>query len=189
MEFTTWCPIIRITCGGKTTIAQMLQNAFPSSIMFKQDDYFHDENSKHHIIIPELNHANWECLNSVNFEALVQDVTSLVKEEPKENDSMIIVDGHLIFNYLPLGNLFHKKFFITLKKEECWERRRIRVYNPADPPGYFDLCVWPMYLKNKEEMERQMKDIVYLNGTDDKMVLFQKVMSELHQSGLHNDNH
>lgn len=28
-----------------------------------------------------------------------------------------------------------------------------RVYTPPDPPGYFDGHVWPMYLKNRNEME------------------------------------
>lgn len=28
-----------------------------------------------------------------------------------------------------------------------------RVYKPPDPPGYFDGHVWPMYLKNRREME------------------------------------
>lgn len=29
----------------------------------------------------------------------------------------------------------------------------LRVYTPPDPPGYFDGYVWPMYLKNREEIE------------------------------------
>lgn len=29
----------------------------------------------------------------------------------------------------------------------------LRVYTPPDPPGYFDGHVWPMYLKNRCEME------------------------------------
>lgn len=28
-----------------------------------------------------------------------------------------------------------------------------RVYTPPDPPGYFDGYVWPMYLKNRQEMD------------------------------------
>lgn len=29
----------------------------------------------------------------------------------------------------------------------------LRAYTPPDPPGYFDGHVWPMYLKNRREME------------------------------------
>lgn len=35
----------------------------------------------------------------------------------------------------------------------------LRVYSPPDPPGYFDGHVWPMYLKNRQEMENMMSDI------------------------------
>lgn len=34
-----------------------------------------------------------------------------------------------------------------------------RVYAPPDPPGYFDGHVWPMYLKNRREMEDVEPDI------------------------------
>lgn len=34
-----------------------------------------------------------------------------------------------------------------------------RIYNPPDPPGYFDGHVWPMYLKHKREMEENETDI------------------------------
>lgn len=36
---------------------------------------------------------------------------------------------------------------------------RSRVYSPPDPPGYFDAHVWPMYLKNRDEMEAMVSDI------------------------------
>lgn len=38
------------------------------------------------------------------------------------------------------------------------ERRLKRNYIPADPPGYYDQYVWPMYLKNLEKISFQ-KDI------------------------------
>ena len=34
-----------------------------------------------------------------------------------------------------------------------------RVYTPPDPPGYFDGYVWPMYLKNRQEMESTVSGI------------------------------
>ncbi|XP_067121384.1 nicotinamide riboside kinase 1 [Centruroides vittatus] len=170
--------IAGVTCGGKTTLAEMLKKTIKNCIVIKQDEYFYDENSDHHVIIPELQHANWECLSSINWKELEARVKELLNEEPKDDYSTIIIDGHLIFNYEPLEKLFHKKFFLTLSKEECWERRRVRVYNPPDPPGYFDICVWPMYLKNKQEMAEKVNDIVYLNGSEDKNELFKKVIKE-----------
>lgn len=34
-----------------------------------------------------------------------------------------------------------------------------RTYVPPDPPGYFDAYVWPMYLKNRKEMDDAVNDI------------------------------
>lgn len=34
-----------------------------------------------------------------------------------------------------------------------------REYSPPDPPGYFDGHVWPMYLKNRHEMEDAKPEI------------------------------
>lgn len=34
-----------------------------------------------------------------------------------------------------------------------------RVYTPPDPPGYFDGHVWPMYLKNRQEMLSMVSEI------------------------------
>lgn len=35
----------------------------------------------------------------------------------------------------------------------------LRTYNPPDPCGYFDGHVWPMYLKNRNEMEDTVSDL------------------------------
>lgn len=35
----------------------------------------------------------------------------------------------------------------------------LRVYSPPDPSGYFDGHVWPMYLKNRQEMENMVSGI------------------------------
>lgn len=34
-----------------------------------------------------------------------------------------------------------------------------RVYTPPDPSGYFDGHVWPMYLKNRHEMQSVVSGI------------------------------
>lgn len=35
----------------------------------------------------------------------------------------------------------------------------LRVYSPPDPSGYFERHVWPMYLKNRKEMENMVSEI------------------------------
>lgn len=57
-----------------------------------------------------------------------------------------------------IAEICHEKFFIDLDKETVLSRRVHRNYIPADPPGYFEQWVWPMYVKNKEELKDQ-KDI------------------------------
>lgn len=58
-------------------------------------------------------------------------------------------------NTRPIADICHEKFFIDLDKETVLSRRIHRNYIPADPPGYFDQCVWPMYIKNKKELKNQ----------------------------------
>lgn len=41
-------------------------------------------------------------------------------------------------------------FYINIKFLACFSSTR--VYEPPDPPGYFDGHVWPMYLKHRQEM-------------------------------------
>lgn len=40
---------------------------------------------------------------------------------------------------------------INMKFPTCFDS--MRVYEPPDPPGYFDGHVWPMYLKHRREIE------------------------------------
>ena len=55
----------------------------------------------------------------------------------------------------PIAEICHEKFFIDLDQETVYARRLHRNYIPADPEGYFNQWVWPMYLKNKEELSEQ----------------------------------
>lgn len=71
----------------------------------------------------------------------------------------IIVEGHIIFNYTGYSFQFDHKFFFTLNKHVCFERRQRRTYIPPDPEGYFDEVVWPYYLSNKDKMIKIHDDI------------------------------
>ncbi|XP_022243660.1 nicotinamide riboside kinase 1-like isoform X3 [Limulus polyphemus] len=142
----------------------MLQKSITGSVVLSQDEFFREEYSDKHEMIPELQHANWESLSSIDWNNLMTKLSELKSHEPPSGNPLIIVEGHLIFNYLPLLQIFDKKYFLILSKEECWERRRVRMYSPPDPPGYFDMCVWPMYLKNKKEIEENVMGIDFTVG-------------------------
>lgn len=167
------------TNGGKTTLSKFLQNYFSGCIVVNQDEFFRPDDSKEHTVIPELNHKNWDCLTAINWHALMEKVTRILNSEPTVDNALLIVEGHLIFNYLPLENIFHKKYFLKLNKEECTKRRNTRVYDPPDVPGYFEMCVWPMYLSNLQELEKKHTEIMFLDGADNPECISETVISDL----------
>ena len=189
-----------VTNGGKTSMSEALKRKFDADVI-NMDDYFWEDDSPNHIRLAEFNgHANWDCVESIDFETMHRDILkwldkvtvqkTLEQNETNmaaENDvtiktgsdvKMLVIEGILIFNYKPLSELFAKKYFFTLTKEECTARRDKRSYEPPDPEGYFDGCVWPMHLKYKQELEGD-NSIVYLNGTDDRNKLFERVCNDI----------
>ncbi|XP_030214288.1 nicotinamide riboside kinase 1 isoform X2 [Gadus morhua] len=90
---------------------------------------------------------------------------------------VVIVEGFLIFNHRPLNELMNKKYFLEIPYDECQNRRCSRVYTPPDPPGYFDGHVWPMYLKNRQEM--QLQGIVFLDGLKSEAELLRYVYDDI----------
>lgn len=182
-----------VTCGGKTTIANQLHQILPKSKLISQDDYFLEVDDPRHVWIPELNHINFDILSSLDMEKMEHDIrelirnkklfpchdeikkfqrirsidalkTSLIEKIKKSDLEILILEGFCIFNYKPLRELFHLKYFFTLPKDECWARREKRVYEPPDCPGYFELCVWPEHVKQKEEVEKKVESVKYFDG-------------------------
>ncbi|XP_070993178.1 nicotinamide riboside kinase 1 isoform X4 [Oncorhynchus clarkii lewisi] len=92
---------------------------------------------------------------------------------------VLIVEGFLIFNYGPLNELMDKRYFLEIPYDVCKERRGSRVYTPPDLPGYFDGYVWPRYLKNRQEMEDMVSDIVFLDGLKSKEDLLDHVYGDV----------
>ncbi|KAK4815862.1 hypothetical protein QYF61_009030, partial [Mycteria americana] len=114
--------------------------------------------------------------------------SGVVTEEPQntcdnlkntEDVYILIVEGFLLYNYEPLNELWNRRYFLTLPYKEC--KRRRRVYQPADTPGYFDGHVWPMYLKYKNELEENASNVVYLDGTKSQEELLSCVYSDIIQ--------
>ncbi|KAJ3661470.1 hypothetical protein Zmor_005865 [Zophobas morio] len=107
-----------------------------------------------------------------------QNLEVAVYEKVKKSDVYIlIVEGFSIFNYKPLQNAFHLKYYFTLSKEECWQRREQRVYEPPDCPGYFEKCVWPEHEEQLREVREEVTDVKYFDGTSNNA--FESVLLDI----------
>lgn len=193
------------TCSGKTTLSKKLNEVLKNSRLINQDSYFFPEDDPRHTHIPELNHHNWDILTSLDMNRMYRDVMKVVsgtnvaaklnepdskpsasscnKNEIKNLDTRIlIIDGFLIFNYKPIADLCNLKYFLTITKQLCWERRRHRVYNPPDVPGYFDKVIWPEYEKYLKEIEKDKKlfsEINFIDGTTSKEKILQRILDDI----------
>ncbi|XP_074137514.1 nicotinamide riboside kinase 1 isoform X2 [Sminthopsis crassicaudata] len=175
-----------VTNGGKTTLAKKLQKQLPNCSVISQDDYFKPESE---IKIDENGFLQYDELEALNMETLMSAVYSWIKNpqnspesddlESAEEIPILIIEGFLLYNYKPLDTVWNRSYFLTIPYEECKRRRSTRVYEPPDPPGYFDGHVWPMYLKHRREIEDIKRNIVYLDGTKSEEDLFLRVYNDL----------
>jgi len=63
------------TCAGKTTLSQLLCNLFGTKAKkLHQDDFYHPDEYKGHVFLPELNHVNWEIETAFDNEKLAKTV-------------------------------------------------------------------------------------------------------------------
>ncbi|XP_053512131.1 nicotinamide riboside kinase 1 isoform X2 [Artibeus jamaicensis] len=153
-----------VTNGGKTTLAKNLQKHFPNCSVISQDDFFKPESE---IETDENGFLQYDVLEALNMEKMMSTISCWMENSRHPQGStdsrsteevpMLIVEGFLLFNY------------------------NTRVYQPPDPPGYFDGHVWPMYLKHRLEMEDITWEIVYLDGTKSEEDLFSQVYEDLRQ--------
>ncbi|XP_077200891.1 nicotinamide riboside kinase 1 isoform X2 [Paroedura picta] len=158
-----------ITNGGKTTLARKLKEQLPNCTIISQDDFF---KSQSEVAVDEHGFLQYDVLDALYMEKMVARIHSWManpegcelpslqnnmhdKEKKTEGCWVLIVEGFLLYNY------------------------STRVYNPPDPPGYFDGHVWPMYLKHKGEMEENETDIVYLDGTQLQDDLCSRIYSDI----------
>ncbi|XP_075454515.1 nicotinamide riboside kinase 1 isoform X2 [Ascaphus truei] len=181
-----------VTNGGKTTLANKLLKTLPNCSVVYQDDYFKPESE---VETDESGFKQYDVLEALDMETMMIRVNSWkrhpnkVVTSPDEHKKMhsnwekevyfLIVEGFLLYQYKPLDKLFNRRYLLTVPYEECKKRRSTRVYEPPDPPGYFDGHVWPMYLKHKKQMEEDQADIVFLDGTQSEDDIFSLVHADI----------
>ncbi|XP_040898880.1 nicotinamide riboside kinase 1 isoform X2 [Toxotes jaculatrix] len=184
-----------MTNGGKSTLSKGLHQQIPNSCIIAQDSYFKDD-----AVVPVDSNGfkQYDMLDALHMDTMMSEVESW-RRDPQSflrqrglnpqhatatDDTevfVLIVEGFLIFNYRPLNELFDKRYFMEIPYDVCKRRRSSRVYTPPDPPGYFDGHVWPMYLKNRQEMESMVSGIVFLDGLKPKEELLNAVCKDVCQ--------
>ena len=180
-----------VTNGGKSTLTEQLQSRLPTHTqVLSQDDYFYPVDSQYHILSPGgLAHNNWEVITAIDMKKMVYDVNEIVKSHPNPTDCcseesivtvssgatdfhpVLVIDGFILYDHPEMVKLCDLRYFITLRKEQCWERRSVRCYDPPDPPGYFEACVWPMYEQHLAKVKENTPDVIFLDGMKDNLSL------------------
>lgn len=81
-----------VTCGGKTTLANKLFNYFKDRSgheiktgvelkrveIIKQDDYFRHVDDTNHRKIEQLNHINWEIIESIDTNRMIDEIMKIL---------------------------------------------------------------------------------------------------------------
>uniref|UniRef100_A0A3B3VPY2 Nicotinamide riboside kinase 1 n=1 Tax=Poecilia latipinna TaxID=48699 RepID=A0A3B3VPY2_9TELE len=183
----------RVTNGGKSTLSQFLHQKIHNSCIIAQDTYFKDD-----FVVPVDSNGfkQYDTLDALHMEEMMKEVCSwkkdpheflrqrgLIAKDSSTDDELyvLIVEGFLIFNHRPLNEMFDMRYFLEIPYDVCKMRRSMRVYAPPDPPNYFDGYVWPMYLQNREEMERITSEIVFLDGLKPKDEVLAAVYEDIHK--------
>ncbi|XP_056448039.1 nicotinamide riboside kinase 1 [Gadus macrocephalus] len=176
-----------VTNGGKSTLATNLQKKLPHSCIIAQDTFFKDDSV---VPVDSNGFKQYDLLDALHMDKMMEEIYSWWRDPQSYHQStcatteagrtevfVVIVEGFLIFNHRPLNELMNKKYFLEIPYDECQNRRCSRVYTPPDPPGYFDGHVWPMYLKNRQEM--QLQGIVFLDGLKSEAELLGYVYDDI----------
>ncbi|KAI9544458.1 Nicotinamide riboside kinase 2 [Dissostichus eleginoides] len=188
-----------VTNGGKTTLTNRLLKKLPNCCVVHQDDFFKKPDQ---IEVGDDGFRQWDVINAIDMEAMVSTVkgwqenpvkfalshgVSMSPESTSEEGiHILIVEGFLIYNYKPLIDIYDKCFYLSIPYEECKKRRSTRTYTLPDPPGLFDGHVWPMYLRNRKEMEDNGDRIAYLDGMKSKDDIYNKVYESFQNGRLNN---
>ena len=179
LNMSRWCvaAISGATCSGKTTIARRLHEALPGSRLLSQDDYFLPESDPRHRLAPGLSHFNWDTLTALDMDRMLSDIAAFTETSPP---GILILEGFLVLNDARVRGLCDARVFVTLDRETCWERRKLRVYEPPDVPGYFEACVWPMYQEHEATLRREAgAEVVLLDGRRGIDELYRLVQTEV----------
>ena len=153
------------SCSGKTTLAEWLVSSLPAerSIHINMDNFYLPKDSNHLLYLSDVKSFNFESIKSLDLDRFHRVLQELVTSNRYE---FVIIEGFLLFEDTKACALFDQMYFLTLDRDECLRRRKLRSYELSDSPGYFEKYVWPSYLVYVAECGRLFADrIVFLDGT------------------------
>lgn len=173
-----------VTCSGKSTLATSLLSCLSNSLedtanpaerrilqvrLVRQDDYFYKRDSPQHTWIPEMNYINREIISALDMPRMISDVESIIHGSCSDHPfdatvNILLIEGFLIFNHPKLLSLCDVRIEVQITQTICRERRKLRTYNPPNPPGYFETFIWPLYEKHSAEYRRDVTDLIVVNG-------------------------
>lgn len=155
--------------------------------LINQDNYFWPIDWPKHEWIKDLNHINREQLSALDMDKMCEDLITIigngnvyVKETNRQNElvvlNILIIEGFLIFNHTLTAELCQVKICIDISFEQCFDRRKQRVYKQPTPPGYVERYLWPLYGKHFDEY-KNMERLHVINGGDSKKLCTDKALA------------
>jgi len=134
--------------SGKGTATKILQSHFGSKCIVIGGDQFFD----HQLIMEKLG-GNWDHPAAIRHDAFLSCVTQLLctgnTTTPRAHhvirkDSVIILEGFMLYYDMRLFNLMNLRFWIDIDRDTCYTRR---MATTRVPEKYFNDWLWPNYLE------------------------------------------
>ncbi|KAG4078795.1 hypothetical protein HA402_015385 [Bradysia odoriphaga] len=183
-----------VSCSGKTSLAQSIANVFSDSVLTEkfypnlkigqvklvcQDDYFWPiDHPKHEWVkVNGVDHINREQLSALDMDKMCDDLMRIIGNENVVSKgsitaaavsnplNILIIEGFLIFNHKLTAELCQVKICLSISFENCFDRRKVRVYKQRTPPGYFENYTWPLYESHFNEF-KNTEGLIIINGGD-----------------------
>lgn len=169
-----------VTNGGKSTLSRMLLNELKRSAYICQDKYFHSRDSGKLEYSAELNSHNYDCIEAIDTEAFYKDLNEILNKSDLYD--FLIIDGFLLLRFENLS--FERKYFFTLSKSQCLQKRLNRNYKTVGSLDYFESLVWPTYTDYYDYCKSKHSDIIYLDGNEPIENTYNYVKTELFKNLL-----
>ena len=105
---------------------------------------------------------------------------------PTKKSRVLLLEGFSLLDDPRIVSLLHLSYFLDIPKDLCISRRSARSYDPPDPPGYVEACVWPMFLLYRQKWAVGSGDeggkMKVLSGEEPLQQLCDRVQGDMRQN-------